>query len=238
MERKIPDLDRSDDLQRASALRHVLVGNLWHRIDDFQHPFPRCHPALKDVRDPAERNHRPAEHREIRIEGEELAQADPAANDGLATEPQHQQRAQSKKERHARIEQPLQPYEQPIAPDVFFVGASEPLHLSGFLAIGSHHANAGEILLDYGAQLRQLRLDRLEALVDGSPEVVDAQRHERQGHNATSVNQGSIDSITAIATMNTRMVLAVYITAGPIIMRTAFRSLVARDIRSPVRRAW
>ena len=27
-------------------------------------------------------------------------------------------------------------------------------------------------------------------------------------------------------------------TAGPIIMRTAFRSLVARDIRSPVRCAW
>ena len=34
--------------------------------------------------------------------------------------------------------------------------------------------------------------------------------------------------------MNVSTVLAVYITAGPIIMRTAPRSLVARDIRSPV----
>jgi hypothetical protein len=33
-------------------------------------------------------------------------------------------------------------------------------------------------------------------------------------------------------------VLAEYITAGPIIIRTALRSFVARDIRSPVRRAW
>ena len=33
--------------------------------------------------------------------------------------------------------------------------------------------------------------------------------------------------------MKTMIVLAEYITAGPIIVRTAFRSLVARDIRSP-----
>ena len=33
-------------------------------------------------------------------------------------------------------------------------------------------------------------------------------------------------------------VLAEYMIAGPIIIRTAFRSLVARDIRSPVRRDW
>ena len=44
--------------------------------------------------------------------------------------------------------------------------------------------------------------------------------------------------ISAIATTKVRIVLAEYITDGPTIMRTAFRSLVARDIRSPVRRAW
>ena len=32
--------------------------------------------------------------------------------------------------------------------------------------------------------------------------------------------------------------LAAYMMAGPTVMRTAFRSLVARDIRSPVRRDW
>ena len=58
------------------------------------------------------------------------------------------------------------------------------------------------------------------------------------GISAISVSRASIDSIRTIATTNTRMVFAEYMTAGPIIMRTALRSLVARDIRSPVRRAW
>ena len=54
----------------------------------------------------------------------------------------------------------------------------------------------------------------------------------------SSVSRASMASISASATTNARIVLAEYITDGPIIMRTAFRSLVARDIRSPVRLAW
>src|SRR5215208_1555263 len=53
-----------------------------------------------------------------------------------------------------------------------------------------------------------------------------------------SVRRASIDSITDSATTKVSMVLAAYMIDGPIIMRTAFRSLVARDIRSPVRLAW
>ena len=56
--------------------------------------------------------------------------------------------------------------------------------------------------------------------------------------SATSVSRRSIDSIRAIAATNRMIVLAEYMIAGPIIIRTAFRSLVARDIRSPVRRDW
>ena len=58
------------------------------------------------------------------------------------------------------------------------------------------------------------------------------------GISAISVSQGSIDSITAIATMKVRTVEAEYMIDGPTIIRTALRSLVARDIRSPVRLAW
>ena len=58
------------------------------------------------------------------------------------------------------------------------------------------------------------------------------------GSSANIVSRPSIELMRMIATTNTRMVLAVYITAGPTIMRTALRSFVARDIRSPVRRAW
>ena len=44
--------------------------------------------------------------------------------------------------------------------------------------------------------------------------------------------------MSMIATMNTMIVFVDVHHRGPIIMRTAFRSLVARDIRSPVRCAW
>ena len=49
------------------------------------------------------------------------------------------------------------------------------------------------------------------------------------------VSQGSIDSINAIPTMKVRMVDAEYMIDGPTIMRTAFRSFVAREMRSTVR---
>ncbi len=58
------------------------------------------------------------------------------------------------------------------------------------------------------------------------------------GSSAHSVRRASIESMRMIATTKTRMVFAEYMIAGPIIMRTALRSFVARDIRSPVRRAW
>ena len=45
-------------------------------------------------------------------------------------------------------------------------------------------------------------------------------------------------NISVSATTNVSSVFAEYMIDGPIIMRTAFRSLVARDIRSPVRCAW
>ena len=50
-----------------------------------------------------------------------------------------------------------------------------------------------------------------------------------------SVSRASIASIRLSATTNVSSVLAEYMIEGPIIMRTALRSLVARDIRSPVR---
>jgi hypothetical protein len=58
------------------------------------------------------------------------------------------------------------------------------------------------------------------------------------GMSAMSVSRTSIENIRINATTITMIVVDEYMTAGPIIIRTALRSLVARDIRSPVRRAW
>ncbi len=58
------------------------------------------------------------------------------------------------------------------------------------------------------------------------------------GTSATSVSRQSSLNIAASATMSVKIVSDRYITDGPIIIRTALRSLVARDMRSPVRFAW
>ncbi len=55
------------------------------------------------------------------------------------------------------------------------------------------------------------------------------------GTSAINVRRASRPNISTRATTKTMIVLAEYITAGPAIMRTAFRSFVALDIRSPVR---
>ncbi len=54
----------------------------------------------------------------------------------------------------------------------------------------------------------------------------------------SSVSRRLSDSITQMTAMNVSTVFDMYMIAGPIIMRTALRSLVARDIRSPVRLRW
>ena len=55
------------------------------------------------------------------------------------------------------------------------------------------------------------------------------------GSKTNRVNQGEIDSIKTTATTNTMAVVTEYMIDGPTIMRTALKSLVARDIKSPVR---
>ena len=63
---------------------------------------------------------------------------------------------------------------------VLGVGDSEPLQLRLFLAVGAHDADARQRFLGDGADVGQLRLDLLEPLVDGAPEELHRQGHERQ----------------------------------------------------------
>ena len=58
------------------------------------------------------------------------------------------------------------------------------------------------------------------------------------GSSASRVSPGDRDSIRTRATTKVIEVEAAYMIAGPASMRTADRSFVARDIRSPVRLAW
>ena len=58
------------------------------------------------------------------------------------------------------------------------------------------------------------------------------------GRKVKSVSQGLIEIMKARAPSGVDQVLAEYMIAGPSSMRTAFRSLVARAIMSPVRLRW
>ena len=68
-----------------------------------------------------------------------------------------------------------------------------------------------------------------------APNTLTETETSGSGSRPISVSRGSIDSISTIATTNTSVVCDAYMIDGPAIIRTAFRSLVARDIRSPVR---
>ena len=83
-----------------------------------------------------------------------------------------------------------------------------------------------------------LRLNPLEPVVNRLAEVPGGERDARQRQQRDE-RQPDVDPSIMIATAitNPRAVLAKYMTAGPTIMRTALKSLVARDMRSPVRLA-
>ena len=84
----------------------------------------------------------------------------------------------------------------------------------GFLVVGADHAHPRQRLLDDGAQIGELLLNGFEALVDGRTEVADADRDERQRQQRHQRQARVERHISTIATTNTRMVLAEYITAG------------------------
>ena len=101
---------------------------------------------------------------------------DPAGNDVGAPEPEDQHRAETEEERHAREEESLQHDQPAVAVQVLEVGAAKAVDLGLLLTVRPHDPYAGERFLGDGADFRQLRLDRLEPLVDGAAEELDRQR--------------------------------------------------------------
>ena len=163
--------------------RHRVVWRLPHRrlgIHHVQHPLPGGQPPLEEVGDEPERDHRPAQHHEIGVEGDELPHGDPPLDDMPGAQPQHQQTGKPENERQSRIEERLQPDEHGVALQILQVLAAEPLRLHRLTAIGPHHTDTGKRFLDHRAQGRQLGLDPLRLAVDRAAEGLDRHRDERQ----------------------------------------------------------
>ena len=72
------------------------------------------------------------------------------------------------------------------------LAALNRLDLVALLVVGADDPNACERLLHDRTQIRQLRLDRFEALVDGAAEVLDAHRDHRQ-RNQCDQGQSRVD---------------------------------------------
>ncbi len=98
----------------------------------------------------------------------------------MAAQPQDDEPSEPEEERHARIEQALEPDEAPVAAQELLVGVREALELLLLLPVRLDDADAREGLLRNRAEVGELRLDLLEPRVNGSAEVAHRQRHERQ----------------------------------------------------------
>jgi hypothetical protein len=170
-ERQPANLDAAANVGPPAGLGHIPVVDLRRRVEHVQHALPRRHAALQDIGHPAERDHRPAQHHQIRIERDELADGDASGNRLAAAEPQHEQRADTHQQPHARVVRPLQANQRLVPANVFIVGAAKTLDLRSLLPVCADDADAGERFLRDGADLGELLLNLLETLMDGGAEI-------------------------------------------------------------------
>ena len=145
-----------------------------------------------------------AEHRQIRVEGDELAERDPAADHLAAAEPQHHaaRRGRGRTTCSGR-RSPAARSAGDCAAEYSSLRRPEAIDLGRFLPVGAHDADAGQRLLRHRADVRQLRLNLLEALVDRAAEVLHRDRHERQRDQRPSASAaGRSRSSSTSATTN------------------------------------
>ena len=166
-EAQVPELDAPADIHRLS--QRGWCQRVAHRgldVEHLEHPLPGRHAALQYVRDPAEGDHRPAQHDQVGIERDELTDGDPAEDDLTAAEPQHQPRAESQEECQARIEESLELNQPPVALDVLLVRAPEPLEFHLFPAVRPDDPDTRQRFLDDRAHVGKLSLYPFGSRVD------------------------------------------------------------------------
>ena len=159
--------------------------DLRRRVEDLADAAHRGLAALEDVDHPAQRDHRPVQHGEVGAEGHELAEGDGARDHHAAAQPEHEGRARAHEELDAGVEAAEHADERAVALQVLLVRGLEARHLVRLLGVGAHHARPGEVLLHERVHVGELRLHRLEAVVDAAAEVAhedgdEEQRHQRQ----------------------------------------------------------
>ena len=183
-----PDvLERHAASARGRRQRHGSLGRGDGRrlAQQLVDPLDGRRAPLQQVDGPAQRDHRPHQHRQVDAERHEGPGRDGARDHEPASGVEHDDPAQSAQQRHQRMECALHLRHGEVSPEVFVVEAAEVTLLGALLAVGPHHAHAGQVLLHIRAHRAEVLLDGAGAFMhhaaehdhhDGQPE----QREQRQ----------------------------------------------------------
>jgi hypothetical protein len=197
--------------------------------------FTEAVPRWKMIDHPAHGDDGPDEQDHVGVEGDELADRDAMGDDQVAAGQQGDDHGDAEDELERGPQHAHELHQAQGAGDVLAVEPLEEADLGLLAGEGADEARAGVVFLGLRGDIGEAGLDALEAVVNSVAEVLhqDAgQRHGRQRHQgepgADAQQENSAPTVK-------KTVLALYMSAGPSSMRTAFRSLVMRAMMSPVR---
>ena len=163
----------------AGASGSVIAGALPEELVD---PAHRRRAALHQVDGPAERDHRPDEHREVHAERHELADRNGAGHDQPAARVEHGQGAQAAQQGEQREEEALHPGELEIAREVVVAQPAEAGDFRLLLPVGPDDPHPGKILVGVAGEVAELLLDRLAPAVDPLAEGDHGDRQPQERH--------------------------------------------------------
>ena len=149
-------------------------------LQEFVDAKDRSGAALKQVDDPADRDHWPDELDHVDVEGTEIADCDAMLHHLVAAHEQGNHEAEAEHEFQRRPEHCHQANQVQGPPDVLLVGSFKRGNFRVFLGEGTDQAGAGEVFLGLGRNVRKHGLDAFESAVNALPEGLYQHRSEGQ----------------------------------------------------------
>ena len=167
------------------------VSNLGFLSEDFVDAPQRSGAALEDIYHPTQGDDRPGQLHNISIEGDEIAEIDPAQQNLAPADPQHQDHRKAQQQLKGRPQHSHQAHQQQTAPDIFQVRGLKGGNLCLLLHKGLQNADSGKVLLRACRNIRKHGLDALEALMNFSSEVLDHNAGNRQRQESVNRQPGT-----------------------------------------------
>ncbi len=157
--------------------------------DDFQPGYRRL-ASLQVVDDPADGHHRPRQHAQVHVEGDEVAQADGAEDDQRAAVAYDDEHAQGGQKSNERMKQAPNAHQVHVHVDVVLVDALEPLNFRFLPGERLDDPNARQVFLHDVGQIRKRLLHSAETPVNEAAEVAGRQRQKGQRQQGPAPSAG------------------------------------------------